>query len=120
MSKRQNAERFASVIELFKIPKLSWNFAKDARTVWALDRKVSINMQSHRNYHLRFDPKISFNEIRDMIEAFDDGTYFIRIDSESANGPFIELHGNPIEALKIAEKLEEISRTKIPKTVSSD
>ena len=77
-------------------------------------------MQTHRNYHLQFDPKITFNEIREMVEAFNDGTYFIRIDSEAANGPFIELHGDPLEALKIAEKLEQMSRAKIPKTVSAD
>ena len=69
-------------------------------------------MQTHRNYHLRFDPKISFNEIRDMVETFADATYFIRIDSESANGPFIELHGDPKESIKIAEKLDQMVQAK--------
>ena len=77
-------------------------------------------MQSHRNYHLRFDPKITFNEIRDMVDGFNDGTYFIRIDSEAANGPFIELHGDPIEADKIADRLEQMSRAKVQKAALPD
>ena len=69
-------------------------------------------MQNHRNYHLRFDPKVSFDEIRDMVEKLDDGTYFIRIDPETENGPFIELHGDPKESAKIAEKLDQMARSK--------
>jgi hypothetical protein len=69
-------------------------------------------MQTHRNYHLPFDPRVSFNEIRDMVERFNDGTYFIRIDSDTADGPFIELHGDPKESDKIAEKLEQMANAK--------
>lgn len=70
-------------------------------------------MQTHRNYHLRVDPQVSFDDIRNMIETLDDGTYFIRIDPDSPDGPFIELHGDPKESEKIAEKLAQMTKANV-------
>ena len=69
-------------------------------------------MQSHRNYHLRIDPQLTLEEIRTMVEGVDDGTYFLRIDTESAGGPFAELHGDPKNSEKISSKLEQLARSK--------
>ncbi len=69
-------------------------------------------MQSHRNYHLRVDSQLSFDEIRNMVEKLDDGTYFLRIDPDAVAGPFVELHGDPKESTKIAEKLDQMARAK--------
>lgn len=66
-------------------------------------------MQTHRNYHLRIDSQLTLEEIRTMVEALDDGTYFIRIDPESADGPFAELHGDPQHSEKIAKKLAQLA-----------
>ena len=70
-------------------------------------------MQTHRNYHLRVEPQVSFDAIRTMIEKLDDGTYFIRIDPDTADGPFIELHGDPKESEKIAAKLAQLALAKV-------
>ena len=69
-------------------------------------------MQTHRNYHLRVDSQLTLEEIRSMVEALDDGTYFLRIDTETADGPFAELHGDPINSDKIVQKLAQLSRSK--------
>ncbi|MFL6468323.1 MAG: hypothetical protein ACJ72Z_10240 [Pyrinomonadaceae bacterium] len=69
-------------------------------------------MQTHRNYHLRIDSQLTLEEIRSVVESLDDGTYFIRIDPESADGPFAELHGDPKNSEKIAQKLEQLARSK--------
>ena len=69
-------------------------------------------MQSHRNYHLPIDPQLSMEEIRTLVEGLDDGTYFLRIDTDSDEGPFAELHGDPKNAEKIADKLGQLARSK--------
>ena len=69
-------------------------------------------MQSHRNYHLPIDSHLTLEDIRTMVEGLDDGTYFMRIDTDSAGGPFAELHGDPKNSDKIAQKLAQIARAK--------
>jgi hypothetical protein len=69
-------------------------------------------MQSHRNYHLRIDSQLTLEEIRTMVEALNDGTYFIRIDPDPVAGPFAELHGDPMESKKIAQKLDQLAQAK--------
>jgi hypothetical protein len=49
-------------------------------------------------------------EIRTMVQNLDDGTYFIRIDPDPVAGPFAELHGDPKNSAKIAQKLEQLAR----------
>jgi hypothetical protein len=51
-------------------------------------------------------------EIRSLVEGLDDGTYFLGIDADSDTGPFAELHGDPKNSEKIAEKLQLLSRSK--------
>jgi hypothetical protein len=68
-------------------------------------------MQSHRNYHLRIDSHLTLAEIRTMVDKLDDGTYFIRIDPDPVAGPFAELHGDPKNSEKIAQKLEQLARS---------
>lgn len=69
-------------------------------------------MQTHRNYHLRIDSQLSFDEIRTMVQELNDDTYFIRIDPDTVAGPFAELHGDPKESATIAAKLEQMARAK--------
>ena len=69
-------------------------------------------MQTHRNYHLKIDPQLNLEEIRTMVEELDDGTYFMQIDNDTAGGPFAELHGDPKNSEKIAQKLEQLARSK--------
>jgi len=69
-------------------------------------------MQSHRNYHLRIDSQLTLAEIRTMVQNLDDGTYFIRIDPDPVAGPFAELHGDPKNSAKIAQRLEQLARSK--------
>ena len=69
-------------------------------------------MQSHRNYHLRIDSQLTLEDIRTMVEGLNDGTYFIRIDPDPVAGPFAELHGDPLQSEKIAQKLEQLARSK--------
>jgi hypothetical protein len=69
-------------------------------------------MQSHRNYRLRIDSHLTLGEIRTMVEKLDDGTYFIQIDPDPVAGPFAELHGDPKNSEKIAQKLEQLARSK--------
>ena len=69
-------------------------------------------MQTHRNYHLPIDSHLTLDDIRTMVEGLDDGTYFMRIDPDSAGGPFAELHGDPKNSEKIAQKLTQLARTK--------
>ena len=68
-------------------------------------------MQSHRNYHLRIDSRLTMEEIRTMVEKLDDGTYFIGIDPDPVAGPFAEIHGDPKNSEKIAQKLEQLARS---------
>ena len=76
-------------------------------------------MQSHRNYHLRIDPQLSMEEIRSLVEDLDDGTYFLRIDPDPVAGPFAELHGDPTNSEKIAEKLQQLARSKVKHAAGS-
>ena len=69
-------------------------------------------MQSHRNYHLRIDSQLTLEDIRAIVEELNDGTYFIRIDPDPVAGPFAELHGDPVNSKKIAQKLEQCARSK--------
>ena len=69
-------------------------------------------MQTHRNYHLRIEPQLTLDDIRTAVEALDDGTYFLRIDTETADGPFAELHGDPKNSEKIAQKLAQLAHSK--------
>ena len=46
------------------------------------------------------------------MEELNDGTYFIRIDPDDVDGPFAELHGDPLNSNKIAQKLEQFARSK--------
>ena len=69
-------------------------------------------MQSHRNYRLRIDRHLTLEDIRTMVEALDDGTYFMQIDTESVGGPFAELHGDPTNSEKITQKLAQLARSK--------
>ena len=69
-------------------------------------------MQTHRNYHLRIESHLTLEEIRTIVEELNDGTYFIRIDPDHVDGPFAELHGDPLNSNKIAQKLEQFARSK--------
>ena len=69
-------------------------------------------MQSHRNYHLRIDSQLTLAEIRTVVEELDDGTYFMRIDTDTDGGPFAELHGDPKNSEKIAKKLDQLALSK--------
>ena len=69
-------------------------------------------MQTHRNYHLRIESHLTLEEIRTIVEELNDGTYFIRIDPDEVDGPFAELHGDPVNSNKIAQKLEQLARSK--------
>ncbi|HVQ56246.1 MAG TPA: hypothetical protein VMS29_05785 [Pyrinomonadaceae bacterium] len=69
-------------------------------------------MRTHRNYHLPIESHLNLEEIRTMVEELDDGTYFMRIDTDSDGGPFAELHGDPKNSDKIAQKLAQIARSK--------
>jgi hypothetical protein len=75
-------------------------------------------MQTHRNYHLRIDPHLTLEEIRTMVEELDDGTYFMQIDTESVGGPFAELHGDPKNSEKIAQKLAQLAHSKAAGTTN--
>ncbi|NOT47384.1 MAG: hypothetical protein HOP17_06500 [Acidobacteria bacterium] len=68
-------------------------------------------MQSHRNYRLRIDSCLTLEGIRTMVDRLDDGTYFLRIDPDPIAGPFAELHGDPKNSDKIAEKLEQLAQS---------
>ena len=68
-------------------------------------------MQSHRNYRLRIDSCLTLEEIRTMVEKLDDGTYFLRIDPDPVAGPFAELHGDPKNSDKIAQKLKQLAQS---------
>ena len=69
-------------------------------------------MQTHRNYHLRIESHLTLEDIRTIVEELNDGTYFIRIDPDEFGGPFAELHGDPVNSKKIAQKLEQFARSK--------
>jgi hypothetical protein len=51
-------------------------------------------------------------EIRSLVGELNDGTYFLQIDPDSDAGPFAELHGDPKNSEKIAEKLQQLARSK--------
>jgi hypothetical protein len=69
-------------------------------------------MQTHRNYHLRIQSHLTLDVIRTIVEELNDGTYFIWIDPDEVDGPFAELHGDPANSNKIAQKLEQFARSK--------
>jgi hypothetical protein len=89
-----------------------WQTARDIARAHTKQGTVSY-MQSHRNYHPRIDSQLTLEDTRTMVESLNDGTYFIQIDPDTVVGPFAELHGDPANSDKIAQKLEQLSRDSV-------
>jgi hypothetical protein len=65
-----------------------------------------------RNYRIRISSLLSADEIRKTAKNASDDTYFLKIDPDPVAGPFAEFHGDPLDADKISQKLDQLARSK--------
>jgi len=69
-------------------------------------------MNVQRNYRIRVSNLLSADEIRKTAKLISDDTYFLKITQDEDAGPFAEFHGDPLDSDKIAEKLDQLARSK--------